>query len=205
MYLQITTKCNMNCGHCGFSCTAQGENMSIATFKRAVKLANHYGDTISIGGGEPTVHPKFWDMLGWAITHTDCEDNKTWLATNGKKTQDAIRLASLAKSGVISCDLSQDPYHETIDERVIRAFNVRENDRLRDMGINDHRGVRNTSNSLINAGRCDWGEDMCICEDIFVKPNGDIHQCGCADSPKIGNVLTGISGDVEFGTCHTLF
>jgi len=176
----------------------------MSTFKRAVKLANHYGDTISIGGGEPTIHPKFWDMLGWAITHTDHEENKPWLATNGKKTQDALRLASLAKNGVISCNLSQDPYHEPIDESVIRAFSTKKNGYPYD-GSNDHRGVRNTSHNLINAGRCDWGEDSCICEDIFIKPNGDIYQCGCADSPKIGNVLTGISGDIEFGTCHTLF
>jgi MoaA/NifB/PqqE/SkfB family radical SAM enzyme len=125
--------------------------MSIATFKRAVKLASENDQTISIGGGEPTVHPKFWDMLGWAITHTDHEERKPWLATNGKKTQDALRLASLAKSGVISCDLSQDLYHEPIDERVISAFSMKKNGYPYD-GSHDYRGVRNTSNSLINAG-----------------------------------------------------
>jgi hypothetical protein len=27
---------------------------------------------------------------------------------------------------------------------------------------------------------------------LFIKPSGNIHLCGCSDSPKIGNVVSGI-------------
>jgi MoaA/NifB/PqqE/SkfB family radical SAM enzyme len=34
--------------------------------------------------------------------------------------------------------------------------------------------------------------DECICDgDPFVRPNGNVHQCGCLDSPCVGNVFDG--------------
>jgi len=174
MYIQITNRCNMLCEHCGMNCTAKGEDMTFKTFKQAIKMAGEY---IVIGGGEPTIHPQFEKFLFYAVAY--CE--YVHVITNGKLTDKAIALARLANKNdgtVLSAELSQDYYHEEIDERVVSEFK----------GY-----IRNTSNNLVNAGRCDFGySDVCICEgEPFVKPNGDVYQCGCDDSPKVGDVFNG--------------
>jgi len=169
MYVQITTKCNMACEHCGMNCNKQdGENMSFETFKEALKHDDH----ITIGGGEPTIHPQFEKFLLYALGK--CEN--IFIITNGKKTDTALGLASLNDMSEyqFGAELSQDPYHDPIDEKVVKAFEGH---------------IRDTSQKPINAGRCDWGNNECICEDMFVKPNGDVYQCGCDDSPKVGNVF----------------
>lgn len=200
MYIQLTTRCNMRCKHCGFACTAKGEDMPMEVFKKTIEWAAEYDDTISLGGGEPTIHPQFMEMLGLSILYAN--EHIPWLATNGKETKIALKLAQLAKCGIISCELSQDPFHEKIDPKVVEAFkkyrpydNYTENKK-------DYRGVRNTSHNLIKAGRCKKGDDYCICEEIFIKPNGDIHQCGCKNSTKIGNVLTDIPSQIEMEVCY---
>ena len=199
MYIQITTKCNMLCNHCCFSCTSQGENMSIKTFKAALALS----DNINIGGGEPTVHPKFWEFLGLSLSVTDC----VWLATNGKKTKTALALASLAKKGVISCHLSIDSYHESINEKVIEAFTKDKRPSYLRNYDNDYRSCskfNNEINYIIASGRAkDWGSSLeCPCTDFFIKPNGNIHQCGCEDSPLIGTVFNANIDYNLYDECH---
>lgn len=68
MYIQITTRCNMHCDHCGFDCTHKGSNMSLDTFKNALGYCSEH---VMLGGGEPTLHPKFWEFFGRAMGHGD--------------------------------------------------------------------------------------------------------------------------------------
>lgn len=180
----------MTCSHCGMACTANGENMSLKTFKKAMEHVDA-DDQLSIGGGEPTVHPLFWDFLGLAITKSD----NVWMATNGKITSIALRLAAMAQNGVIACELSQDPWHEKIDSRVVRAFT--KNRVFDPIGKqeNDKRGIRSISErNLIKSGRCDHGKIACMCQgSAFVKPDGKVYQCGCLDSPCVGDVFKGFA------------
>lgn len=177
MYLMISSRCNMSCAHCCYNCTTKGEDMSIRTFKRIINY--HQPDLICLGGGEPTLHPRFWEMLGLSIA--SCES--VWLATNGSITKTALALAKMAQSGVIGCALSQDQWHDPIDNRVVQAFK-------RDIYSldNDCREIRTIKNPY-NNGRCDFGRDGCACEELFVLPNGNIKQCGCLESPVIGSVF----------------
>lgn len=193
MYIMITSRCNMTCKHCGFACTAKGEDMSIETFRNALGCNEH----ITLGGGEPTLHPLFWQMLGESIAC--CES--VWLATNGSQTTIAIALAKMAKKGVIGCALSQDDYHDEIDYEVIEAFrrgkrSVKHEDR-------DYREIRDVTGKEIKSGRWKKGKKGCICEDIIIKPNGDVFGCGCKDAIRLGNVNTGyeIPEDWEYNTC----
>ena len=187
MYIQITTRCNMECEHCCYSCTSEGEDMTLETFEKCLEWGDEYP---ALGGGEPTIHPQFEKFLLLAIG--SCE--QVWLATNGKETKRALLLAKLARAGVISCELSQDEWHERIDGEVIEAFRkeTRRGEYLSNQNNGDCRGYRDISREgekkPINSGRCDWGDDGCPCEGMFIKPNGDIHQCGCEESPKLGNI-----------------
>ena len=164
-----------------------------------------------LGGGEPTLHPNFWEFLGLAIGNAEY----VWLATNGSMTDTAIALAKLAKKGVIGCALSQDPWHDPINPKVINAFSEghplkgREGWIKMDERGNDAREIRNVSSNKEKMASFrdpeDGGlPDICPCEDLFIKPNGDIHLCGCSDSPKIGTVFDGIElpENYECSTCY---
>ena len=154
-YIQITTRCNMECAHCCYSCTAKGRDMTGKTFRAAVAWALDYeGDeTISLGGGEPTIHPKFWEFIGLALGNF----TYVWLATNGKETETALNLARMARRGVLAVALSQDEYHEEIDPRVIGAFmegrkpypsHFQEEN-------HDYREIRDVTQKVIKAGRAE--------------------------------------------------
>lgn len=195
MYLQISERCNMLCAHCGFACTEAGEDMSFEVFQAAL---SYDSESISIGGGEPTVHPEFWKFLAYAIAKSDY----VWLATNGKRTQDALTLAKMAAKGVIGCTLSQDDYHEPIDCEVVDAFNrpARSRDYYGgDDQVRDLREIR-TVTEIYAAGRAaSFGRPGCLCEGAIVKPNGDVYQCACPDAPKLGDVFGGFT--VESYSC----
>ena len=165
--------------------------MTLETFKNALD----YTDYVSLGGGEPTIHPKFWEFFGLALGH--CSEG-LWLATNGSMTEIALTLAKIAKKGVIGCSLSRDEWHDPIDQRVVDAFKVSKISQWEQ--TNDGREIR-TITSPVVSGRQKTGTDDCICEGLFVAPNGDVKPCGCLDAPVIGNVNTGFEYDGE-ERCH---
>ena len=195
MYIQITTKCNMECSHCGFNCTKNGEHMSLSTWKKVLKWQGD--DHISIGGGEPTIHPHFWRILGEAIA----EHSYVWLATNGSKTNTALALAKMAKKGIIGCALSLDDYHEPISQKVVNAFTKT---RKTNWGESDPdcREIRNVQRIIASGRAWNWGEEGCVCEEIIVKPWGEIKACGCDDAPSFGTIENPqIPSTWEHGNC----
>lgn len=203
-YIQITTVCNMSCRHCCYACGPKGKHMSQKVWDAALKITSEDVENISIGGGEPTLHPRFWNYLIDAIATFDY----VWLATNGSQTTTALKLAQLAAKGVIGCDLSQDEYHDPIDPKVVAAFweGQRKNDAKRfSYGSNeklDGRGIRNVTRSVTGdpphlspfRDPEDGGSsDNCPCDTIVIKPDGKIRFCGCRNAPVIGDVFNGWS------------
>lgn len=200
----ITSRCNMSCEHCCSNCTAEGQDMSYETWVKALAFVLDWGgEAISLGGGEPTLHPLFWQILGESIANIDY----VWLATNGSITNTALALAKMAQKGVIGCDLSQDSYHDPIDPKVLKAF-TRE---TKSSGIDtfyvptpadDQRAIRNVEGREMCAGRCDWGVIDCVCEDMIIMPDGTIKACGCDDAPTFGTVFEPrIPDEWCFGQC----
>src|ERR1035441_1381 len=127
MYVQITSRCNFTCAHCCFACTAKGTDMTRETFHKAIALACDHEASITIGGGEPTLHPLFQEFLMYAIWELASQSNSqgspaVFLVTNGSNMEAAITLAHLAERGVIGCRVSHDQYHDPIDPRVFAAF-----------------------------------------------------------------------------------
>lgn len=190
MYLQITTRCNMTCEHCCMNCTSQGEDMTIETMRNAFKEVGD--ESVAIGGGEPTTHPLFWQILGESLGLSEY----IWLATNGSVTNIALPLARMAKNGVIGCALSQDYYHDEIDDEVIQAF-TKNPKTIYGSKENDLREIRDVSRLVLDHGRAkenSLSENAdCCCADLFVKPNGDVMACGCEGSPCFGNVNTAVN------------
>ena len=171
----------MECEHCAYSCTSKGVDMPRRVFVKACELAEDMGGYITIGGGEPTLHPRLFDYIGIAGAYTD--EGVPFLVTNGKITDLALRLASMAHRGLVGVDLSLDYYHEVIDECVEAAFR-------RAPGNRDDRDMRNIrdvthggQSDPIPQGRAEnWAlgdVDACVCDDLLVTPDGRLFSCGC--------------------------
>jgi MoaA/NifB/PqqE/SkfB family radical SAM enzyme len=156
--------------------------MSEKVFRAACQM----DEVITIGGGEPTLHPQFWKFLAIALAYGS---EGVWLATNGSQTETALVLAKMAQRGVLGVALSRDHYHRDIEPEVVEAFTSK-----RGFGNdNDRREIRSVR-EIMSAGRgkdISGATDKCPCSDAIVKPDGRVVWCGCDDAPYVGNVLKG--------------
>ena len=99
------------------------------------------------------------------------------MATNGKKTEDALKLLNLTKKGIIAAVLSQDIYHEYIDDSVVDGFTEIK--------------ALNKVTRIVKSGRARFlyeAEKGCACSDLFIDPKGNVFSCGCRKH-KFGNIL----------------
>lgn len=190
MYIRITSRCNMKCEHCCYSCEpGKGEDMSMETFRAALMLSDH----VILGGGEPTIHPQFEKMLLEAMAAAcDGEEFKVFVVTNGSIKHRAVMLACLAKNGVINAEVSTDYYHdrEMVSEEVFEAFGERTRD------VTAYGEPRPVGRYLETLGLSfeDIDDKRCACDEFICNPDGTIYQCGCPDAPIVGNVKTGLIG-----------
>jgi organic radical activating enzyme len=94
----------MKCDHCCYSCSNRGKHGEYNTIVDAVAFIREYSDeTISIGGGEPTLHPRFFDILKMCL-----EDfTYVWMATNGSQTETMYRLAEIIDGNDLYHQLDQ--------------------------------------------------------------------------------------------------
>jgi len=200
MYLQVTSKCNMECAHCGFSCGPRGRHMKPEIVAAGIKLAAEREGYLTIGGGEPTLHPDFLTILQDAlIAYVDVSDQDlsyVGLVTNGTNRKVSLYLLALARAGVIWCRLSYDDYHDLsmVDKDVYVAF---ERYRWRQGG--DEREGRTGSVQMSEGGIAVYkagrgrqiigAEQGCVCDDVVIKPSGLVKQCGCDNAPTLGHIL----------------
>ena len=200
MYLKITTKCNMSCEHCINSCGKGlgGEHMGMGTFKKCLKLCEMYDFYPVLGGGEPTLHPKFWEIFGRAM---GAEVELVWMATNGSIATTTKALARIAKGcEKFGVALSQDYYHDPIDESVVDLFKALDLE-IRDVTSKES-GIFNHGFAKING----VGEenDRCGCDLMQVEPNGTVRFCGCDNSPILGSISELLEDELLMENINTL-
>jgi MoaA/NifB/PqqE/SkfB family radical SAM enzyme len=179
--------------------TKKGADMSLEVVKAALENNDGY---VTIGGGEPTLHPEFYQILCLTIAAT--EPQGCHVITNGKIKDRALVLAKMAKGGTIGAELSVDEYHEAPDPAVYQAFKTPPRTGYGHDRDNDMRGIR-TVNRILARGRgkkIAGATDECACPEIFVDPKGDVYLCGCK-TMKIGDVFKGWEHpeDYESGEC----
>lgn len=185
VYIQLTDKCNMTCEHCCFSCTDKGTFMTQEIFDIALAIAADHGQDVTLGGGEPTLHPKCVEWTAQAavaLVDVSLEQDgpAVLVITNGKKKDAAIKLGKLARAKIIQAELSQDPWHDPIDPKTVDFFE--RNAWIRNVS----KGIKAKGRALLN-GLSD--REGCCCEALFIAPNGDFYGCGCK-TKKLGNILT---------------
>jgi organic radical activating enzyme len=223
MYLQITTKCNFHCAHCCYSCGKWGKHMDFNIAAQAIHFISGYdNDCISIGGGEPTFHPRFFDILRMCLDNFDY----VWMATNGSRTKSMFRLSdiidgnefenqectcteneldggycrcyedAIQQDGKLTVALSLDQFHDPIDQRIEDLWRKKAKPRWEGCTHYEIRSVDQARGGIIAQGRAkktgSGWSDGCVCSEFVIKPNGKIKLCGCNGAPTIGDVWNGI-------------
>lgn len=191
----------MTCKHCAFACINKGEDMSFEMFKTIIDrwgdLLRHNREEINIGGGEPTLHPQFWDFIKYAMKKV-----KVWLATNGTNIPDFLLLNEMAKKGHIGLTLSLDKYHDRLNPDIIKYFRrgmVRRKKYpgwIAPKGSGIFKEIRTVS-VVKYGGRAKNGKKVCPCPRLHIKPNGNIYGCGCENATVVGTVEKGFFREYE--------
>lgn len=155
--------------------------MSWNTFETACDSMKNSGDDVyvTIGGGEPLLHPRVFGMLRKLSTLDDVHAS---VITNGGDTKRALRLLDMHKEASVEDEpwltvrLSSDEFHDEIDSHVYDAY--------AELNLLNEPSVWGP----IRSGRCDWGRDDCVCFGPFVTPDGAVNLCGCFPRYKTGHV-----------------
>lgn len=181
MYIQLTTRCNMKCPHCCMSATNRGIHMSREVLIDAMSIATDRGDYVCIGGGEPTCHPEFKGFIRKALEYAWDMDFPLLIVTNGKKANHAHWLLGLVEEEYpIQVELSQDQWHDPIQQGVIDRFVSMARYHRHNVGIRSNKYVIPVGRGVNlpeSQNTPEWLD--CACLDYLVDPRGSIWSCGC--------------------------
>lgn len=100
MLLRLTNACNEMCPHCLVDATPDGMHMSVDVFKNVCAFLLRTGTrSISVSGGEPTLHPQFLDMMQDLIRVKDImvDSGVVILITNGTWILDTTMTCNIKK------------------------------------------------------------------------------------------------------------
>lgn len=142
---------------------------------------------VEVGGGEPTLHPKVVDFVKELI-RMECMVN---MSTNGSNYNIVMRLMKLAeKNNSFNIRISMDKWHDTnkihrnIFERALKHNHllIGKLTQEKDL-IAQGRAAKNFFNNVT------LKKVECCCKIPFIKPDGTIRYCGCANSPVVSNLF----------------
>ena len=107
--IEITTRCNFQCWYCAGRSVPQ-EDMSWEMFKSIVDTIPFAGTKVTLQGeGEPTLHPKFWEMAAYVRV----KGHVPFIVTNGSRI-DALRVAQTFPTVTVSLDTLDQEYADSV-------------------------------------------------------------------------------------------
>jgi len=160
--------------------------MTFTTFKKAIKICKvNKWDSVIIGGGEPTLHPRFMDFLKYVVSALG--DGMVGIITNGSNTTISLELATMHERGIIDAAISVDKYHVPVSPVVIQRF--KELGQIKQLrGIVSQGRGKNISSAVTG----------CFGPYIHVYVQGDIYTCTCktdllgtVDAYKLPKIICG--------------
>lgn len=103
--IEITTRCNMACGHCArtFLRLREGRDMERGVFQRVLEQLPHAFRVTLVGLGEPLLHPGVVDLVARAAR----EGRRVGLVTNGMALDRGL-ARDLCRAGLASLTFSLD-------------------------------------------------------------------------------------------------
>lgn len=110
LFFEITNRCNLNCRHCGSSCSSAGQLLAIKDIETTLKTIHSDKPVICLTGGEPLLHPDFFEIakcvqsmgFAWGMT------------TNGTLIDGAVAL-KLRQVGMSTVSVSLDGMEQSHD------------------------------------------------------------------------------------------
>lgn len=159
LFIHITKRCNLHCPHCYAVKTKSNEEMPTSSIIALIDtLIEQDGDSLTISGGEPLLHPEIKSILSHASKKLSVR-----LLTNGTliNRKMAIFLAEHKIYVQISLDGATPLIHDAIRgegtyERVIKAIQL-----LQDAGAGDR---LNLCTTLMEKNANDWQELIAFAE-----------------------------------------
>lgn len=195
LLIAITNRCNLQCLHCGFSAgPEETDQLSFAEIKEIID-ANRNIDSITLTGGEPLIHPNFWDIADYLGEH--------FLGSKGLMTNvTLVNRNNIDKIVKIFNDVSIS----------LDAATPETCARMRGTGVFEHtvetirllkkKGLTNISISFVvtEINRKEQDAFIRMCEDLDVKPilrnffsvgrgkeNENILESGPNEAPKMAS------------------
>lgn len=114
LFLELTSRCNAKCDHCGSRCDAkeQGEEISTECLKKTLKeISEHYNPAdvfLNVTGGEPLMRKDFFDILEYAVGL-----GYNWGMTSNGMLIDEEMVQKLEKAKMCTVSISIDGLEKT--------------------------------------------------------------------------------------------
>ena len=110
LFFEITDRCNLNCRHCGSRCTAHGQSLTVDDISSVLRSVRDEKPMICLTGGEPMLHPAFFEIAGLAHSM-----GFSWgMTTNATLIDDAAAL-KLWQAGMSTVSVSLDGMEDSHD------------------------------------------------------------------------------------------
>ena len=62
LFFEITNQCNLFCRHCGSNCISKGQSLTVKDVERTLRSIHFERPMICLTGGEPLLHPDFYEI-----------------------------------------------------------------------------------------------------------------------------------------------
>ena len=111
LFFEITDRCNLECRHCGSSCSSEGQNLTAGDIEKVLGTIGPDKPMICLTGGEPMMHPDFFD-----IAECVSEMGFSWgMTTNATLIEDRTAL-KLRDAGMSTVSVSLDGMERSHDD-----------------------------------------------------------------------------------------
>ena len=110
LFFELTSRCNLHCRHCGSNCSSEGKSLTIEDMETTLKSVRQEKPMICLTGGEPLLHPDFYEIA-------ECAHSMgfSWGMTTNATLIDEETASKLRKSGMGTVSISLDGLEQAHD------------------------------------------------------------------------------------------
>ena len=115
LFFEITNRCNLECRHCGSSCSSEGQSLTKEDVETTLLSVRRDRPMICLTGGEPLLHPDFW-----GIAECVRSSGFSWGMTTNATLIDEAAASKLRLAGMSTVSVSLDGMersHDTLRQR----------------------------------------------------------------------------------------